>query len=253
MMLLCISAASASDATDDTLASDDASVELGASGDTIYVDSSSTTDDEQGTESNPYKTISAAVNSKNVTGGETIFIKNGNYSESAKISPAKSMSFVGESQDGVIITSSSSTAGIFEMYNSGISLSFANLTFKDVKAGTASNLPLKIGGDQDLSIINCSFIDCSSKFGAFQIYTKATATVENIKIQNFKSTATGGTGGIYLTGNGVYNLKNILIDGSTFTASSGQMQGIIYVYSSSSPRATANATLKIPRINSPHL
>ena len=241
VMIFSVSAISAADtALDNNLASSDAGDVISASGDTIYVDSSSTSDDEQGTESSPYKTISAAVNSDKVTGGETIFIKNGNYSESAKISPTKSMSFVGESQDGVKITSSSSTAGIFEMYESGIALSFTNLTFKDVKAGTGSNLPLKIGGDQDLSIINCSFIDCSSKFGAFQIYTKATATVENIKIQNFKSTATAGTGGIYLTGNGVYNLKNILIDGSTFTASSGQMSGIIYLYSSGTPRATAN-------------
>ena len=79
MMLFCVSAVSAEDsALDTTLASDGAGdTVISASGDTIYVDSSSTADDEQGTQSNPYKTISAAVNSDKVTGGETIFIKNG--------------------------------------------------------------------------------------------------------------------------------------------------------------------------------
>ena len=89
MMLVCINAASAGEALDDTLASDDAGVELSASGDTIYVDSSSTAD-EQGTQSNPYKTISSAVGK--ATGGETIFIKNGTYSENSVVKIDKPLS-----------------------------------------------------------------------------------------------------------------------------------------------------------------
>ena len=86
MMLFCVSTVSAEDnALDNNLASSDAGDVISAEGDTIYVDSSSTSDDEQGTESSPYKTISSAVNSDKVTGGETIFIKNGNYSESSVV------------------------------------------------------------------------------------------------------------------------------------------------------------------------
>ena len=239
LMVFCIGTVSAEDITHDTnLTSDYSGEVVSASGDTIYVDSSSTSNDEQGTEDNPYKTISAAVNSDKVTGGETIFIKNGLYSENVVVSPKKSMSFVGESQEGVIITSNSSNAGIFKISENGIALSFKNLTFKDVNAGKF-NLPMRIGGNQDLYMGDCSFIDCSSKFGAFQIYTSAAATIENIKILNFKSSATAGTGGIYLTGNGVYNLKNILIDNSTYSGSSGQMQGIVYLYGSGSSIPTA--------------
>ena len=131
VMLFSVSAISAEDtALDDNLASSDAGDVVSASGDTIYVDSSSTSNDEQWTESNPYKTISAAVNSDNVTGGETIFIKNGNYSESARIElPAnKPLSFIGESQEGVKITSTATNGFIYSI-QSGTALYFKNLTF----------------------------------------------------------------------------------------------------------------------------
>ena len=87
LMVFCIGTVSAEDITHDTnLTSDYSGEVVSASGDTIYVDSSSTSNDEQGTEDNPYKTISAAVNSDKVTGGETIFIKNGLYSENVVVS-----------------------------------------------------------------------------------------------------------------------------------------------------------------------
>ena len=234
-MLVGVTAVSAENVENDVLAASDYST-LSASGDIIYVDSSSTADDEQGTQDSPYKSISAAVNSDRITGGETIFIKNGVYSVSEKIAPAKSVSFVGESEDGVKITSTANI-GIFEVVNSDIAISLTNLTFKDINS--KNNLPVKVGGNQDIGITNCSFIDCASKFGAMQIYTSATATIENITIKNFQSTASAGTGGLYLTGSGTYNLKNCLIDGSGYSLSTGQMQAIVYL-SSSTPKATAN-------------
>ena len=185
MMLLCISAASASDATDDTLASDDASVELGASGDTIYVDSSSTTDDEQGTESNPYKTISAAVNSENVTGGETIFIKNGNYSESSALSFTKSVNLVGESKEGVAIATEGNIAMLTTSSAVSAVLSFENLTFKD-SARTGGNGLMFFAGTVDLNFTNCNFIDLSSKYGAMQTNTAGTINIKDCTFSNVK-------------------------------------------------------------------
>ena len=143
-------------------------------GTTIYVDSSYSGENENGSADAPYKKISSAVSSAN--GGENIFIKNGEYSESSKISPAVSMNFVGESQDGVIINSTS-TNSLFEMTENGIVLSFNNLTFKDISFNI--NAPIKIGGNSDVNINNCSFINCSSKLGSIHLYTKATATVSN--------------------------------------------------------------------------
>ncbi|WP_298519097.1 hypothetical protein, partial [uncultured Methanobrevibacter sp.] len=56
---------------DGDLASDSTDNKLSDSGTTIYVDGSYS-GEEQGTETNPYKTISGAVGA--ATGGETIFI-----------------------------------------------------------------------------------------------------------------------------------------------------------------------------------
>ena len=131
VMLFSVSAISAADTVlDNNLASSDAEDVVSASGDTIYVDSSSTSDDEQGTESSPYKTISAAVNSDKVTGGETIFIKNGTYSEST-ITFTKNLNLVGESKDGVAIKSTSTSAELFVGTNDGLTLSFNNLIIED--------------------------------------------------------------------------------------------------------------------------
>ena len=231
-MLLCISAASASDATDDTLASDDASVELGASGDTIYVDSSSTTDDEQGTESNPYKTISAAVNSENVTGGETIFIKNGNYSESSALSFTKSVNLVGESKEGVAIATEGNIAMLTTSSAVSAVLSFENLTFKD-SARTGGNGLMFFAGTVDLNFTNCNFIDLSSKYGAMQTNTAGTINIKDCTFSNVKEKSNSpGAGAMYLNGGGVTNIYNTIFENCGYEAASGQMNALIYVYGS---------------------
>ena len=205
----------------------------------LYVDCYAP-DGGDGSKTNPFNSISAAITA--ATGGESIFIKNGEYSESAKISLTKSLSFVGESQEGVLI-SLSATNTLFEMTASDVVLSFNQLTFSNINSGTGSNVPIKIGGNSNVDIVNCSFIGCSSKLGVMQLYTTGTATVSDCTIKDFKSTATGGTGGIYLSGNGIYNIKNTVIDNTQYTASSGYMYGIIYIAGKTSETTLDNVTV----------
>ena len=136
-MIISINGVNAIDISDNTTIGDQST--------TIYVDCSYSGDNESGTQSNPYKLVSSAVG--NATGGETIFIADGNYTESARITLAanKPLSFVGESCDGVILTTSG-TGGLFLLTGSGSRLSFVNLTLKDIHT-TGSNAALKVGGE----------------------------------------------------------------------------------------------------------
>ena len=242
LLFFCISSVSAYNSLNTTsqiqsLASDGSNDILRDLGTTIYVDSSYSGENENGSADAPYKKISSAVSSAN--GGENIFIKNGEYSESSKISPAVSMNFVGESQDGVIINSTS-TNSLFEMTENGIVLSFNNLTFKDIAFNI--NAPIKIGGNSDVNINNCSFINCSSKLGSIHLYTKATATVSNCKIENSKCTKSGGCGALYISA-GTFNIKNTLINNSRFKVNSGFMYGVIYSYDSNAIVNLDNVTI----------
>jgi len=139
MLLLCVNAASAEDTLDTNLTADDGGEiaidevsedVLSASGDTYVVDANG----GDGT----YNSISAAVSA--ATGGETILIKNGEYTETAKIDiGTKQLTFTGESQDGVIIKSGDND--LFYTTSSGsVPLVFNNLTFKDI-AMTGSRVP----------------------------------------------------------------------------------------------------------------
>ena len=204
MMMGVISTVSATDSlNNENLTADDAvSVDMGDSiysspsttnellGDgetTIYVDSSYD-GDEQGTEDNPYKTISSAVGAA-TTGGETIFIKNGEYTESQISSLDKQLTFTGESKGGVIIKQGGSGTGFFITTNMCTNLVFNNLYFKDF-ACTGANAVISIGGitegsTNNVTINNCVFDNCGGRYGAVRIFAKfGDVTVDNCQFLN---------------------------------------------------------------------
>ena len=139
MLFLCINAGSATEPLNQTLWADigdeiaigDASNDnLSASGDTYVVDANGGGD---------YQTISSAVSA--ATGGETIFIKNGEYTETSKIDiGTKQLTFTGESRDGVIIKSGDND--LFYTTGSGYSsLVISGVTFKDISM-TGARTPI---------------------------------------------------------------------------------------------------------------
>ena len=211
---------------------------LGDGETTIYVDSSYD-GDEQGTAEMPYKTISSAVGAA-TTGGETIFIKNGEYIQDTKFSFTKSINFVGESRDGVIIKSTA-TNGVFETVENGVALSFKNLNFIDIAAGSTGTL--NVGGDSNLDVINCTFANCGSKYGVMWIKTPGTVNIEDVNILNSEGTATRGGTAIYFQGAGNYNVKNTLIDNAQYTGSSGFSYAPIYTVNQGSSLTVDNVKI----------
>lgn len=205
----------------------------------IYVNNSYSGGVEDGSLSSPYKTIESAVS--NAANGSEIYIANGDYIESGEISLDKSLSFIGESQN--VNISSSSTEPLFSLTEDGVNLVFSNLTFKNINGGTSFSA-IRIGGDGTLEMSNCNFYNCSGKYGAIQIWTTSTAVIDNCKFQNISSTKTGGAGAIYTSGSGVYNITNCLVDNTRYNASSGYMYGSIYNYNSRGILNIINTTIK---------
>ena len=249
MMMGVISTVSATDSlNNDNLTADDAvSVDMGDSiysspsttnellGDgetTIYVDGSYD-GDEQGTEDNPYKTISAAASA--ATGGETIFIKNGEYTESTISDVAKPLTFNGESQGGVIIKQGGTGTGFFSTTNMCTNLVFNNLYFKDF-ACTGANVVISIGGitegsTNNVTINNCVFDNCGGRYGAVRIFAKfGDVTVDNCQFLNTKATDRKYSSAIYFgsAGPNTYTLKNTLINGSSMSGTTSTF-GAVYI------------------------
>lgn len=213
-------------------------IQLTSDTNTVYVDSSYLGGVEDGSQSSPYKTIGDAV--ANAANDSTIYIADGIYEESSKISLDKSLSFIGQSNNVVI--SSSATNGLFECIESNVNLVFMNLTFNEISSGNYA--AIKVGGDGNLTIDNCNFYNCSGKYGAMQLYTTATANVNNCNIADASCTATGGAGAIYISGRGVYNFENVSVDRTKFNRSSGYMYGVIYNYDDFGRVTLTNVSVK---------
>ena len=216
-----------SDSIQDSLKSTDYDL-LGDSETIIYVDGSYD-GDELGTEDNPYKSISSAAS--HATGGETIFIKNGLYSEEPIKDIDKQLTFQGESQEGVIIQFG--TTGFFSSTKSGYgSFVFKDLTFKD-SAATGANMAINIGGNGDVNITDCTFDNVAGRYGAIRIFTSGTVLVDNCKFLNTKSSTGSYSSAIDFGGSSdsSYTLRNTVIDNSTISSANtaSYIFGVIYV------------------------
>ena len=238
MLLCCINASSAQDTLDETLGAattdnlvvaDAPSEKLSANGDTIVVDVNG---------EGQFTSISAAVS--NATGGETILVRNGEYNEANTITFTKSVSIVGESQDGVKITGAAKS--LFSTVEPAIVLSLTNLTI--LNAGGSSNPALKLTySAHDLTVINCTFDNCGSKWGTMQFGHPGTAIIDNCKILNSKEMVTAGAGAVYISGAGQYTISNTIIDNVQYTPTSSYMQAAIYVSNNAAVLNIENTTI----------
>lgn len=185
-MLCVISTASAEDTIDENLTATDNEVvvdeKLSVSDgenqlkgdDTITVDCSGGGD---------YTSISDAVASAG--DGKTIFVKNGVYSEGSTITFSKSVSIVGESCDGVRITVGAKS--LFSAVEPAMILNFENLTI--FNSGTGSNPAFKFTySAHNVTINNCVFDNCSSKYGPIQLGHSGNTLINNSKFLNSKET-----------------------------------------------------------------
>ena len=205
---------------------------------TIYVNSSYSGGIENGSQQNPYKSISTAVT--NANDSDVIYIANGNYNQS-KLDLTKSLSFIGESKDNVIIKGSGSY--VFGCIENNCNLMFNNLTFTGIDA-TGSSTGLKVGGNGTLNIINCNFKDINAKYGALWLYTDNIANIINCTVENIGCSVSGGTGAIYIT-KGTVNIKNSLINNIKLSVAGQQvyMYGAIYIYGTDGTVNLVNSTV----------
>ena len=160
-------------------------------------------DDNDGSQASPVASVSKAVDL--AQSGFTIHIKEGTYNQ-GKISLNKSLSFVGE---GNVILSSNG-ANVFECLENDCTLEFTNLVFTGVSSASGSSCGLRVGGNGNLKVINCTFTDISAKFGAMQLYTTGVADIINSTIKDVVSGASNGCI-VYISGSGTYNFNNLSI------------------------------------------
>ena len=160
-------------------------------------------DDNDGSQASPVASVSKAVDL--AQSGSTIHIKEGTYNQ-GKIGINKSLSFVGE---GNVILSSNG-ANVFECLENDCTLEFTNLVFTGVSSASGSSCGLKVGGNGNLKVINCTFTDISAKFGAMQLYTTGVADIINSTIKDVVSGASNGCI-VYISGSGTYNFNNLSI------------------------------------------
>ena len=160
-------------------------------------------DDNDGSQASPVASVSKAVDL--AQSGSTIHIKEGTYNQ-GKISLNKTLSFVGE---GNVILSSNG-ANVFACENDGYNLEFTNLVFTGVSSASGSSCGLRVGGNGNLKVINCTFTDISAKFGAMQLYTTGVADIINSTIKDVTCGVTRGSI-VYISGTGEYNFDNLSI------------------------------------------
>ena len=107
-------------------------------------------DTNDGSQANPVASVSKAVDL--AQSGSTIHIKEGTYNH-GKISLNKTLSFVGE---GKVILNSNG-ANVFACEKDGYNLEFTNLVFTGVSSTAGTSCGLKVGGNGNLKVINCTF------------------------------------------------------------------------------------------------
>ena len=183
-------------------------------------------DDNDGSQASPVASVSKAVDL--AQSGSTIHIKEGTYNQ-GKISLNKSLSFVGE---GNVILSSNG-ANVFACEKDGYNLEFTNLVFTGVSSTAGTSCGLKVGGNGNLKVINCTFTDISAKYGAMQLYTTGVADIINSTIKDVTCGVTRGSI-VYISGTGEYNFDNLSIINpklsDSVTGAAVHLRNVFYVY-----------------------
>ena len=183
-------------------------------------------DTNDGSQANPVASVSKAVDL--AQSGSTIHIKEGTYNH-GKISLNKTLSFVGE---GKVILNSNG-ANVFACEKDGYNLEFTNLVFTGVSSTAGTSCGLKVGGNGNLKVINCTFTDISAKYGAMQLYTTGVADIINSTIKDVTCGVTRGSI-VYISGTGEYNFDNLSIINpklsDSVTGAAVHLRNVFYVY-----------------------
>ena len=263
-----ILATSVDDESDIVSASADTSDVLSVSGD-IYVNKSSTSDTEDGSQQNPYKTIGGAIT--NSEDGSTIYIAAGTYEEYG-FSLTKSVSIIGSGMDDVIIDAGGN-GRIFDITTNNVNANIKNLTLANglltatsanqgaairIYLATVQNSIIELhldsvrfvnntargaggaiyndGGyttsrNNILEINNCEFINCSSSnTNAGAIQTQSSTTITNSLFSGCRAAGSSVQGGAIMIAS-TKAANTITISNCTFENNT-VAKGVIYTSTS---------------------
>lgn len=164
----------------------------------IYVDDSSSSQTEDGSQENPFKTISAAITfAEGTSDKRSIFIFNGTYNENFEIN--KALSLTGESKDGTIInghgkdktinikeTSSISSLTVSEGYTGIFVSAGAGATITDCRITESEKMGIEIeksstSNSEKVTVRDC---DISNGDGKGFYINKRRVLIENNNVIN---------------------------------------------------------------------
>lgn len=148
LLLLITPMAFAEDTDNNTISADVSDIQT-ANDDIIYVSNGDNEGD--GSQNNPYNSISKAVEQYNSSVNSNIYIKNGNYVFTEQIELKDNVNIVGESKEGTVLDGDLKTS-LFKISNK-YKITLTNLTFKN-----ANNAPaIDIDFLDTLEVDNCIF------------------------------------------------------------------------------------------------
>ena len=222
----------------EALAADDSSEVLSESGDILYIDCNYEGETESGTADAPFKSITNAM--EEVTGGETLYLKNGFYAiPGDKIGNIQNMDLtvVGESDGGVTLKAVPpnnnynymSAWGFVTIKGTGC-LTLTNLTFLAIPQ-TINNCAghiIQVYGEADCVMTNITIKD-SGLSRTIYITSSGQVNITNLRLVN--NTYSDTAYPIDLSGAGEVNIKDSVIDNNRYVkyVNEGAMADLIAV------------------------
>ena len=190
----------------DTMISDANTVDAN----TIYV-SQSGTDSGNGSSTNPFNSISQAVDAYDSSVNSNIYIKNGNYDITQKIELTKDVNIVGESKEGVILNGNNQYS-LFEI-SSKSNVVLTSLSFINGYLDSSSNYyasAIQISNPNSVVIDNCIFKNNQhGAIGMYDYFSTATVTINNTLFDSNKKVLNSAQGAaIYVNGKYTLNVLN---------------------------------------------
>ena len=195
----------ASEISNNTLATDNYADEITADGDIIYV--SNDGDNGDGSLSNPYNSISDAVEKYNSTINSNIYIKNGNYDITDEININKDITIIGESREGTVLNSNSESS-IFKITTRS-QVTLINLTLKNANGNPA----LYLDDGDIITLKNCQFENNTK--GAVYHYSYFGSITVNIDNSIFTNNYNNNHGAAVYLNRGSLNVTNSIFENNS--------------------------------------
>jgi predicted outer membrane repeat protein len=172
----------------------------------VYVSTTGSDINGDGTSSNPYATIQKALN--NVIFGGTVHLRSGTYTGTGNygLTVTKNVNFVGDNQTSTIINA----AGLGNVFtiNSGLNVIVSNLTFAN---GTTSTNGGAIKNSGTLNVTDCTFSGNKATSYGGAVYNAGSLNVCNCTFINNLAASAGA----------IYNYGTLNVTSSAFTGNKG--------------------------------